>query len=225
MCDVCTSLNRSPYPQVVAKLCGEHLLELGPAQCVFVTLVSRVLVEGLDHELHGVLQGGGVLWVGQRHSGKGQKEEMKVGKRRAENPRQDSCKKPASQSMHPFPARKCLNCLFLIGWQTDRCNATSRLTWNWSSLLCQSLKPCTVSSSGVFPPPASGPDKILLQINWSSICLLPCPIERTSGSQGILSSRTCEPADKSETLSWSISPTSAGDVTRTYRGNPIALLL
>lgn len=53
--------NVAPYPQVVAELCGEHLLELGPAQCVFIPLVSRVLVEGLDHELHGALQGGGVL--------------------------------------------------------------------------------------------------------------------------------------------------------------------
>lgn len=59
----------SPYPQVVAKLWGQHLFELGPAQCVLVALVSRILMEGLDHELHGVLQGGGILWVGERHSG------------------------------------------------------------------------------------------------------------------------------------------------------------
>lgn len=51
----------SPYPQVVAELCGKHLFELSPAQCIFVSLVSRVLMEGLDHELHGALQGGGVL--------------------------------------------------------------------------------------------------------------------------------------------------------------------
>lgn len=57
-----------PHPQVVAQLCSEHLFELSPAQRVFVPLVARVLMKGLDHKLHGVLQGGGVLWVGQRHS-------------------------------------------------------------------------------------------------------------------------------------------------------------
>lgn len=57
-----------PHPQVGAELCGKHLFELSPAQCVFVPFVSRVLVEGLDHELHGVFKGGSVLWVGQRHA-------------------------------------------------------------------------------------------------------------------------------------------------------------
>lgn len=61
VCASCIPENISPYPQVAAELCGKHLFELSPAQCIFVTLVSRVLVEGLDHELHGVLQGGGVL--------------------------------------------------------------------------------------------------------------------------------------------------------------------
>lgn len=57
-----------PYPEVLAQFGGEHLLELGIAQRVFVTLVAGILVEGLDHELHGVLQGGRVLGVGQRHA-------------------------------------------------------------------------------------------------------------------------------------------------------------
>lgn len=49
------------YPQVVSKLRGKHFLELGPAQRVLIPLISRVLVEGLDHELDGALQGGGLL--------------------------------------------------------------------------------------------------------------------------------------------------------------------
>lgn len=49
------------YPQVGAKLRGEQLFEFGPAQRVFIPLISRVFVEGLDHQLHGILQGGGIL--------------------------------------------------------------------------------------------------------------------------------------------------------------------
>lgn len=61
-------LGMRSYAQVVAQLCGEQLFELGPAQRVLVPLVSGVLVEGLDHELHGVLQGGGILFFEVGHS-------------------------------------------------------------------------------------------------------------------------------------------------------------
>lgn len=61
LCNIPKHVHVPPYPQVVAKLCRKHLFELSPAQCVFVPFVSRVLVEGLDHELHGIFQGGGVL--------------------------------------------------------------------------------------------------------------------------------------------------------------------
>lgn len=49
------------YPQVGTQLRGKQLFEFGPAQRVFIPLISRVFVEGLDHQLHSILQGGGIL--------------------------------------------------------------------------------------------------------------------------------------------------------------------
>lgn len=57
-----------PYPEVVAQLCREHLFQLCFAEGVLVALVARILVESLDHKLHGVLQGGGILGVEDAHS-------------------------------------------------------------------------------------------------------------------------------------------------------------
>lgn len=66
------------YPQIAAKLFGKHFFELTLAQCIFVPVISRVLMEGLDHELHGILQGGSILRVRQRHSVEEQKGGLKI---------------------------------------------------------------------------------------------------------------------------------------------------
>ncbi|TNN75755.1 hypothetical protein EYF80_014118 [Liparis tanakae] len=69
------------------------------------------------------------------------------------------------------------------------------------------LDPCTgVTFVELFPHQkmflsARCPDKILLQMK-QILCLLLRSSERTSGNQDDDSSRSSEPADKSETLSW-----------------------